>query len=112
MMNKEIEDAIRVFVKERDWEKFHSPKDLAISLSLEASELLEKFQWSGTDLTVAKKNEEMAEELADVFIYCFMMADALNVDAKKIIENKMEQNRRKYPVEKSFGNSKKYTEFE
>jgi len=88
------------FRNDRDWKQFHNPKDLAISVSLEASELLELFQWSGADLEAARKKPEMTEELADVMIYCIYMADALNID----------KNAAKYPVEKAKGNSKKYTE--
>ena len=68
------------FRNERDWKQFHNPKDLAISISLESSELLELFQWSGTDLEAARKKPEMTEELADVMIYCIYMANALNID--------------------------------
>ena len=98
------------FRNDRDWKQFHNPKDLAISVSLEASELLELFQWSGADLEAARKKPEMAEELADVMIYCIYMADALNIDIPEAIRNKIDKNAAKYPVEKAKGNSKKYTE--
>lgn len=110
MQNREIEEEIRTFVHERNWEQFHTPKDLAISISLEANELLEKFQWSGKETDVPAKRDGMKEELADVFIYCFMMADAIGVDPRSIIQEKLEQNRKKYPVSLSYGNSLKYTE--
>ena len=90
--------------------QFHNPKDLAISVSLEASELLELFQWSGADLEAARKKPEMTEELADVMIYCIYMANALNIDIPEAIRNKIDKNAAKYPVEKAKGKSKKYTE--
>ena len=93
------------FRNDRDWKQFHNPKDLAISVSLEASELLELFQWSGADLEAARKKPEMTEELADVMIYCIYMADI-----PEAIRNKIDKNAAKYPVEKAKGNSKKYTE--
>ena len=98
------------FREERDWAKFHNPKDLAISISLEASELLETFQWSGEDLAVSAKQDRMAEELADVAIYCIYLADALDIDLAAAVSGKVAANAEKYPVEKSRGNSKKYTE--
>lgn len=98
------------FREERDWAQFHNPKDLAISLSLEAAELLEAFQWSGADLQVPEKRDHMAEELADVAIYCVYLADALDVDLPKVMSDKINTNACKYPVNKSRGNSKKYTE--
>lgn len=100
------------FREERDWAQFHNPKDLAISVSLEAAELLEAFQWSGTDLTVPKKHDAMTNELADVVIYCIYLADALSIDLAESISNKIDDNAQKYPVSKSRGNSKKYTELE
>lgn len=102
--------AIRKFVTERDWDKFHNPKDMAISLSLEASELLELFQWSGEDLQVQAKRPQMAEELADVFMYCIMLSQVLNLNPDTIIKEKLTQNIKKYPIEKAFGSAKKYTE--
>lgn len=112
MLNKEVEEKIRQFVHEREWEQFHTPKDLAISISLEAAELLEKFQWSGSDLVVEKKRGEMADELADVMLYCLMMARALGLDAKEIILAKLRQNEQKYDIAHAKGNAKKYTEFQ
>ena len=108
-----FEDAARkalAFREERDWAQFHNPKDLAISVSLEASELLEVFQWSGSDLEVPGKADCAREELADVAIYCIYMADALNVDLADAISNKIDANARKYPADKARGNARKYTE--
>ena len=102
--------AVRKFVTERDWDQFHNPKDMAISLSLEAAELLEVFQWSGTDLEVKAKRPQMAEELADVLMYCIMLSQVLELDVEEIIRAKLVKNRQKYPVEKAYGSAKKYTE--
>ena len=98
------------FRNERDWEQFHNPKDLAISLNLEAAELLECFQWSGADLTASKNNDHMAEELADVMVYCIYMAHALNIDIAETISAKIDKNAEKYPVDKAKGSSRKYTD--
>ncbi|MBR6459680.1 MAG: nucleotide pyrophosphohydrolase [Actinomycetaceae bacterium] len=98
------------FREERDWSQFHNPKDLALSISLEAAELLEVFQWSGADLEVASKAREAREELADVLIYCIYMADRLGVDLVEAISDKIDANDIKYPVQNSRGNSRKYDE--
>lgn len=101
---------INQFRDDRDWRKFHNEKDLAISISLEASELLELFQWKNSEEVVEKSLQEIREELADVFIYSFMMADNLNLDVEEIIKSKLDLNEQKYPVEKSRGSNKKYNE--
>ena len=101
---------INQFRDERDWRQFHNEKDLAISISLEASELLELFQWKKSEEVVEKSLQEIREELADVFIYSFMMADNLNLDVEEIIKSKLDLNEQKYPVEKSRGSNKKYNE--
>lgn len=100
---KELMKEIDEFNKERDWDQFHSPENLAKSISIEAGELLECFQWDNN----YDKNE-VCEELADVFTYCFMMADKLEVDPKEIILKKLDKTRKKYPVEKAKGVSTKY----
>ncbi len=100
------------FREERDWAQFHNPKDLAISISLEAAELLESFQWSGIDLTVEDKQAHMAEELADITIYCIYLADAIGIDLADAVNSKIDENAKKYPVDQSWGSSKKYTELE
>lgn len=102
---EEILDRIRKFREDRQWGKFHTPENLAKSISIEAGELLEHFQWDNN-----YNKQEVSEELADVMIYCIHMADAMGVDIKEIILDKMNKNGKKYPVEKSKGNSKKYTE--
>ena len=107
---KELMNRINQFRDERDWRKFHNEKDLAISISLEASELLELFQWKKSEEVVEKSLQEIREELADVFIYSFMMADNLNLDVEEIIKSKLDLNEQKYHVEKSRGSNKKYNE--
>ena len=106
-------ERIAAFRDERDWKQFHNPKDLAISISLEAAELLEVFQWSGTDLDASneKKMKKIREELADVLIYSCLMADRLNLNVEEIVLNKLEENNRKYPAEKAFGRADKYTAY-
>lgn len=107
---EELIEKINHFRDERDWRQYHHPKDLAISISLEASELLENFQWL-TDEEAVKENEEnIRQELADVLIYSLMLASDLNLDIHEIIESKMKLNAIKYPVEKSKGSREKYTE--
>lgn len=104
-----IDDCIN-FVEERNWGQFHNPKDLAISLSLEASELLELFQWNTSEEAVEKNREKMKDELADVIVYAIDFASVLGFDLNEIIRNKMIKNRLKYPVEKARGSKKKYSE--
>ena len=103
-------DKINKFRDDRDWRKFHNEKDLAISISIEASELLELFQWKQSEEVTSKSLGRIKEELADVLIYSFMLADNLQLDVEKIIEDKLVDNNRKYPVKLSKGNNKKYTE--
>lgn len=103
-------EKINKFRDDRDWRKFHNEKDLAISISLEASELLELFQWKESKDVTSKSLKRIKEELADVFIYSIMLADNLNLDIENIIDEKLEKNARKYPVEISKGSNKKYTE--
>ena len=100
---KELIEEIDKFNKERDWDQFHSPENLAKSISIEAGELLECFQWNND-----YNKEEVCEELADVFTYCLMMANKLGVDPKDIILKKLDKTRKKYPVEKAKGVSTKY----
>lgn len=103
---KELIKEIDIFNKERDWDQFHSLENLAKSISIEAGELLECFQWDNN-----YDRNEVCEELADVFTYCFMMADKLGVDPKEIILKKLDKTRKKYPVEKAKGVSTKYNKF-
>lgn len=96
---------IRKFSDDRDWNQFHTPANLAKSISIESNELLECFQWSDKDYNL----DAVKEELADVLVYCVNMLDTLRLDADEIINRKLNINERKYPIEKSKGNSKKYT---
>lgn len=107
-----IEEKIEMFRTERDWKQFHNEKDLAISINLEASELLECFQWKSVDEALAENRSKIVEELADVFIYCHMLANNMNLDIDEIITKKLESNNEKYPVSKAKGKKLKYTEYE
>ena len=111
-MKQETIDMVLKFRDDRNWKQFHNPKDLAISISLEASELLEVFQWSADDLVCAGKTDKIKEELADVLNYCILMADACGLDIDEIIQAKVKRNSEKYPVELAFGNKAKNTELE
>ena len=112
MINPAVISKVLQFRDDRNWKQFHNPKDLAISISLEAAELLENFQWSGADLDVPEKSEKIEDELADVLIYCTLMADAMGMNMNEIVSKKLEKNAKKYNVDKAFGSSKKYTELE
>lgn len=106
---------LRAFVRERDWEKFHSPKNLVMALTGEVGELVELFQWlTPVECDKAMEQEPLAtnirDELADVVVYCLRLADVLNVDLSKAIRNKMTKNAAKYPVAQSRGHARKYTE--
>lgn len=107
---EEAEKNVLALRDERDWVQFHNPKDLAVSISIEAAELLEVFQWSGTDLEVAEKAGHAKEELADVVIYCIYLADALGVNLADAVSDKIDADAKKYPVEKARGNARKYTQ--
>jgi len=102
---KELQSEIEQFNKDRDWDQFHSPANLAKSISIESGELLECFQWDESKYD----KEEVNEELADVINYCLQMATVLGVDVKAIVEAKLAKNAKKYPVEKAKGVSTKYT---
>jgi NTP pyrophosphatase (non-canonical NTP hydrolase) len=103
-MKQKTIDRIRKFTEDRDWDQFHTPSNLAKSISIEASELLECFQWSDTEYDL----DHVKEELADVLVYCRNMLDKLGLDEDEIVNAKMDQNERKYPVEKAKGNAAKY----
>ena len=110
MLRDETIQRVLKFRDDRNWRQFHTPKDLAISMSLEASEVLELFQWSGSDLECAEKQEKLREELADVLSYCILMADVCGFDLDEIMNEKVTKNEAKYPVEKAWGSAAKYTE--
>lgn len=103
-MKKETIERIRQFTKDRDWDQFHSPANLAKSISIEANELLECFQWDEENYDI----NDVREELADVIVYCQDMLDKLGLDVDDIVNKKMDKNEAKYPVEKSKGKSDKY----
>ena len=109
-MTQETIYQILKFRDDRDWKQFHNPKDLAISISLEAAELLEVFQWSGSDTLCEQKKDKIKEELADVLNYCVLMADVCGLDMDEIVQEKIKINNEKYPVKKAKGKSDKYSE--
>ena len=111
MLRDETIARVVKFRDERNWRQFHTPKDLAISMSLEAAELLELFQWSGTDLECRDKLPQLREELADVLSYCSLLADVCGLDLDEIMNEKVTKNEAKYPVEKAWGSAAKYTQF-
>lgn len=107
-MKEETLKRIIKFTEDRDWDQFHSPANLAKSISIEANELLECFQWSDDDYDL----EAVKEELADVIVYCQDMLHKLGLDEDEIVNAKMEKNEKKYPVEKAKGRANKYTKLQ
>lgn len=107
----EIKSRVLEFVRVRDWERFHSPKNLSMALAAEAAELMEHFLWDSPEASVQRAKEDaVADELADIVIYAIEFANMTGIDLSKAIEAKMAKNARKYPVEKARGNSLKYTD--
>ncbi len=107
----ELKERLRVFARERDWEQFHSPKNLAAALIVEAAELLEHFQWrtaGESEMLDAATREQVAQELADVFIYLVRIADRLDVDLLDAAERKIALNARKYPADRVRGSARKH----
>ncbi|PHS33571.1 MAG: nucleotide pyrophosphohydrolase [Methylophaga sp.] len=115
MIKTDIVQKLIDFRHERDWEQFHTPKDLAISLSIEASELLEWFQWGSNEQIALKlksdKREALEDEVADVVAYLTYLCHDLDIDINKVVEAKIKKNAAKYPVDKVKGRSKKYNEY-
>lgn len=110
---KELAEQIVKFRDQRDWKQFHRPKDLALSLVLEAGEVLELFQWKNeeeAEEVVQSKKEDLSDELADALYWILLMSEDFSIDLKQALERKMEKNSAKYPIEKAKGSSKKYTE--
>ena len=104
---EELRKAIVQFTKDRDWDQFHNGKDLALALSIEASELNEAFLWKDAkDVNIDK----VKEELADIFNYAILIADKYDLDIKQIVLDKLRRNAEKYPVKKAYGSAKKYNE--
>ena len=108
-MNQLIQKVVK-FRDSRNWKQFHNPKDLAISLSIEASELLENFQWKTSDESVTVNFQEIQDELADVLIYALLLSNELNINLEQAVIDKMKKNGEKYPIEKAYGSNKKYNE--
>ncbi len=106
-MEANFQARIKQFTQDREWEQFHSPANLAKSIVIESAELLEHFQWADDSFDL----EEVAQELADVLIYCYQLADTIGLDVEQIIHSKLDMNEKKYPVDKAKGSSRKYTEF-
>lgn len=106
MITDKTIERIKQFTEDRDWDQYHTPVNLAKSIAIEAGELLECFQWSDTEYD----KKHVCEELADVMNYCIQMADKLDVDLDQIINDKIDMNEKKYPVEKAKGKADKYTE--
>ncbi|WP_205960463.1 nucleotide pyrophosphohydrolase [Ramlibacter henchirensis] len=110
----DLQQQLRQFAAERDWERFHSPKNLAMALACEAGEVLEHFQWlseSESDSLSAEAKQAVGEELADVYLYLVRLADRLSIDLPAAAQQKIDLNAKKYPVERAKGNAKKYTTF-
>lgn len=109
----DLQQMIRKFCDDRDWDQFHNPKDLSISLALEAAEVMEHFQWKNvaemTDHS-RKHKEDVADELADVFYWVLLLSNKLDIDLVEAFQRKMKKNEAKYPVAKAKGSHKKYTE--
>lgn len=112
---RKITDRIIKFRDARDWKQFHNPKDLAISLSLEAAEVLEHFQWKNLEEMqkyIKEQKSDIADEMADVLYWLLLMSHDLDIDLLEALDKKQSKNEKKYPVEKAKGNAKKYTELE
>jgi dCTP diphosphatase len=110
-----IKARLQTFAKDRDWEQFHSPKNLSMALSVEVAELVEHFQWLTEEQSKQlddKTLAEVADEIADVQVYLIRLADKLGVDVLATVEEKIKKNEAKYPVDKVKGSSKKYTEYD
>jgi len=104
---------VQKFVDNRDWNKYHHPKDVAISIAIEAAELMEHFQWikeNELDEVIKEKSAELQDELADIMIYCLSFANAVGIDISHAVTQKIQKNESKYPIEEVKGNYKKYTE--
>ena len=109
-----LRDRLKAFAMERDWEQFHSPKNLAMALIVEAAELLEHFQWLTTEQSEAlpaDKYREVELEMADIFIYLMRLCERLEVDLLKVVDEKIKMNEEKYPADKVRGSAKKYSEY-
>lgn len=111
----QIQQRLRAFAHERDWDQFHTPKNLATALSVEAAELLEIFQWLTDEQSLAIKTDDqrmamVSQEIADVMMYLLRLADVLSINLQQAVDQKMKINAEKYPIEKARGNASKYTD--
>lgn len=106
---KNLTEKIKKFRDDRDWKQFHSPKNLAISIMLEASEILELFQWTKDNELPKEKIKDLEDELADTLSYLLLLADKFDIDLSKAFKEKIKKNEKKYPIEKSKGRDTKYT---
>jgi dCTP diphosphatase len=108
---QELKDTVQAFVRERDWERFHSPKNLSMALAAEAAELMEHFLWDTLEASEeTARKEEVADELADILLYLLEFANMTGIDISDAVASKVKKNAEKYPVEKAKGNALKYTE--
>ena len=112
---EDLKNLVKRFIEDRDWGKYHNAKDIAVSITIEASELLEVFQWVGDDelqkvLANSEKHGSLEEEIADVLIYCLSLANATNIDIARAVSAKIEKNKEKYPIDAVKGDYRKYTE--
>ena len=115
MIEKSTVDRTLEFREARDWKQFHNPKNLAESVVIESSELLEVFQWidsSSSEEYAIENRDKIADEVADILIYLIYLCDDLGIDLDEVIAKKLQKNEERYPQEKSKGNSKKYNELE
>jgi NTP pyrophosphatase (non-canonical NTP hydrolase) len=111
----ELKQKLQTFVEERDWVQFHSPKNLAMAMIVEAAELVEHFQWNTEEESFVlsdEKREEVGHELADTFVYLLRISQVLNIDLIEAANKKIELNAQKYPVEKARGKNNKYTDYQ
>lgn len=112
---QELQNRLRQFAVDREWEQFHAPKNLAMALAVEAGEIMEHFQWMSetqSEKLDAEKLETIGYEVADVFIFTVRLADRMGIDLEDLVERKMKINEQKYPAEKVRGSAKKYTEYQ
>ena len=114
ILHERLQERLRAFAQARDWDQFHSPKNLAMALIVEAAELVEHFQWLTAEQSAAlpaQKKAAVADELADVLVYVVRLADRLDVDLMQAVAEKLARNETKYPAETVKGSAKKYTEY-
>lgn len=110
----QLKEMVNTIVREREWEQFHSPKNVSMMIATEAAELMEKFLWVDSAESYKEfeqKKQEVQDEVADVFVALLCLCNRVNIDASSIIVAKLEKNKQKYPIEKAKGNARKYTDF-